>query len=72
MMVVVVLVDCGIGDAGVSLYSRLSEINNCDLIPSLCTDLSKEQATNQRTSPRYPAAAAHEYLCLLHVPPPPH
>lgn len=62
----------GIGDAGVSLYSRSSERKNCDLLPSLCTDLSKEQATNQRTSPRYPAAAPHEHLCLLHIPPPPH
>ena len=53
----------GIDGARVSLYSRSSETTNCDLLPSLFPELSKEQVTNQRTPPRYPAAAAHEHLC---------
>ena len=67
VLMVVASVFFGFGGTRVPLLCRSPEIIVTTSV-SICSPLQRTLETNQMTSPRYPAAAAHEHLRLLHLP----
>ena len=74
VLTVVACIFFGFGGTGVPLLCRSPALKSLWLLLWICPLLSKEHLKLTRmTSPRCPAAAAHDHLCLLHLPltPPP-